>query len=824
MPLTLVRLLKENRTPVATATADVAEMDVAPPVWRRWGGGAGKWLVENRRRAAIIAGGSLTLLTLTVATWSYVAGLRAAQTRRVSLEEALTALDDNKLDVARGVAARIQNDEQSTPEQAGQAAYVLGIAQLREADGLWEEDKSRSYLIAARYLEEAHDTGFPEGREAVGLLAYGRSLCLGKQFALSRPVLLRAMTANPNDTSLIHSLLTEAYLGDTVPNLKKALAHNLLYQEDPLLESDPRSEAVLQQCDILLRLDDIETCRQVIATFPEDSNVQGKALVVQARLAMHDARLLSEQDEPGARAKLQQAIELLEQATGRDRVGTSATRQSIYLRGLCYAELGQTAEAIDLLERAHKLYYDAPEGLSADLLTADLLREQGDHEEAVTVYRRAFEAAGTPTEYSNPWIPLTEFHSRMLRAHQDYLEAKNFEAALTLAAGFTPIMPRVRSVELQAETHQAWADTLIAQTEGLTHAEAAPLREQARMHWRQSGSMFADLAKLRIATRAYPNDLWRAAVNLFEGHDYRQAQRLLTAYLRNETRLHQPHALTLLGKANLTLGRVEESLRNLLDCMEAYPRDASTYEARIWAAKAYQENDQPQRAKEILLANLEGDVLTPASREWRDSLFDLGFLNHKLGNYEEAIERLSEASQRYRDIPRAIEAEYIIAESYRQSADAPKKRLQQASFESVRRSYRKQKRVLLDNAVKYYERVQAALNHKEEKVPLTDLEAAMLRNCYFSMGAVLFDLGRYEEAIQAYSNASTRYQNEPLVLEAYVQIADAHRRLGHVIPARGALAQAKVVWQRFPQDTDFTTTTNYSREQWQQLLDNLQTW
>ena len=53
----------------------------------------------------------------------------------------------------------------------------------------------------------------------------------------------------------------------------------------------------------------------------------------------------------------------------------------------------------------------------------------------------------------------------------------------------------------------------------------------------------------------------------------------------------------------------------------------------------------------------------------------------------------------------------------------------------------------------------------------------MLRNCYMLEGTVLFDLGRYKEAIEAFSNVASLYPDDPFVLETFVQIANCWRRL-----------------------------------------------
>ena len=72
----------------------------------------------------------------------------------------------------------------------------------------------------------------------------------------------------------------------------------------------------------------------------------------------------------------------------------------------------------------------------------------------------------------------------------------------------------------------------------------------------------------------------------------------------------------------------------------------------------------------------------------------------------------------------------------------------------------------------------------------------------------------YDDAIQAYSAATNRYQHDPESLEAYVQIASCHRRMGRVSEARGTLEQARVVLQRIRPDADFARTTRLARQDW----------
>ena len=89
---------------------------------------------------------------------------------------------------------------------------------------------------------------------------------------------------------------------------------------------------------------------------------------------------------------------------------------------------------------------------------------------------------------------------------------------------------------------------------------------------------------------------------------------------------------------------------------------------------------------------------------------------------------------------------------------------------------------------------------------------------------MLFDLGRYKEAIEAYSNVSSLYPDEPFVLETFVQIANCWRRLNRHDNARGAVHQAQIVLDRLPPTSDFASTTVLNREEWRMLLTNMSKW
>jgi len=224
-----------------------------------------------------------------------------------------------------------------------------------------------------------------------------------------------------------------------------------------------------------------------------------------------------------------------------------------------------------------------------------------------------------------------------------------------------------------------------------------------------------------------------------------------------------------------------------------------------------------------LLTNLTGDTLTPDSIEWRDSLFLLGEHLYETGRYEEAIVKLEEAVTRYPDAPQALLARYTIARSYHSAAAEPATLAREAKTESERQKNRRLRDDNLKAALESYNIAQRRITLSGQAGD-SALARTLLRNCYMMQGSVLFDLRRYEDARKAYANVSTLYQNDPFVLESFVHIANCWHRLNQPMNARQTIAQAKLVLQRLPEEADFKESTNFSREQWELLLDEMGKW
>lgn len=789
-----------------------------------------------------------------------------------TLAEALAALDADDRETARSIAADLRLVDDLPKADLGGPAYVLGVTMAHDGEEEWNESERRiRFLLAARYLEEAKEFGFPAGRNGHGLYVLGKSLHSAGQFARSLPVLHEALDADFSRRTEILGLLADAYLRDTEPQYEKALEYNREYLSDDALSFADRYGAMMTQAEIMFGLGEFANCEGTLSAIPEASPHYANALLLKSRLLLREGDQLAAQPREVTTAEmaiqvLEQARELLGLAQVHDPTNQRLGRQAQYLTGLTFRktaplratdaeESADLRAALEQFGRTRRSHFDTAEGISASLEEAEIHQVLGDDDIAIKAFRRTLRFVTDAPAYNNPWISEDEMKDRIEAAYAIYRDTGRFDLATKLASAMKAIFSESHAVQLQAETREAAAEKLASDAEGLPLSQAQRLLVDSRTENRNAGALYAQLAKLRYATKHYPNDLWRSANNYLRGQDYERAVRYLTQFLSTQNREGRPPALTALGEAMLALNEPHKALPYLSECIQYYPRDPHSYRARVIAAQAQRELGNLGQARELLEANLEHESLTPRSIEWRESLFALGELLYLDGvrqetqsrlegttiednagrkkairhlegaqkSFHEAISKLDEAVTRDPESPQAIEARYRIAESYRHASKLPRRKLEYVTIDTTRKKLTEELNAELKAAEAGYRELIAILNNKHERFELSGIEARILRNCYFARADALYDWERYEDAIQAYSNATNRYQQEPESLEAYVQIANCHRRKSRPAEARGTLEQAKVILTRIRPDADFLQTTRYNRDEWGKILNWLGT-
>ncbi len=812
---------------------------------------------------AIVAGSSLSLAGLLVyLRHSDDAAEFQGRPAEELLAEAIEALDAGSFLRAQRLAAALVASDSLPADQAGGPLFVLGAIAAGDAERLWGNDQRRYFRLAANYLQKSQQAGFPIGREGEGLFLLGKSLVMSGQTTSSRTALEAALAAHPQQAALLHRYLAIAHKSEPSPNLAKAFEHITNYLNSGPLDRNEQAEGWLLRAQILFQTGRMSECRDALAKVELDTEAGVESLIVQGEVLMAEARQLkSDQQLSPAdrrnrmRAQYSQATDLLRRAQNRGTDRERLTRRSMYLIGQCLSEMEDLRAALDQFRRTHETYQDTEEGIAAGLEQAELSRRLGIDAGLLEVYLAVIKAAGPGAAYINPLLPYDKLRTRVLDAFQTFLKAGNFKAAATLAGSLYPLFPQENAVALAAQVHGNWAEALESQA-GKTTGEAMTrhLRE-ARTQYRSAGERYAKLAELRFASTYHTEDLWNSAESYLKGHDHARAIVQLQEYLRYELRRRRPRALLDLGDAQLAVGRPRQALLTLQECIDTYPRDPASYRARLVAARAQVEQGNLQQAKKLLLSNLEGTELTPDSVEWRDSLFTYGLLLHDEAQmleaqardelalaqtnrseekaaaaerqlqqarelYRETIRRLEEAVARFSESPQVIESRYVIAESYRTLAVFAREKLGMATIETARMEHTREMQRLLESAVGEYEQVQEILTRRREKSQLTHLEQAILRNCYFGRGATFYELGRYDDAVMAYSAATNRYHHEPEVLDAFMQLANCYRRLNRPDEARGVIEQARLVLGRMTVDEQaFSRTTIHTRQEWEHVLD-----
>lgn len=814
------------------------------------------WLKTNPVRGGLyIAIGLLVIGGLAAATSALLPD--PPKSAKELLKEAFVHLDAGNYKEARRLAGQSRTAPGAASPADGATLLVLGTALAADARQDLNPTQRRTLsLIAARYLEEARFQGVPKGRETDARLLLGRCLHDGERYAAAIPVLRDLQIEDPQQLQLVHQLLADCYLRIDPPALDKALVENQKLLASPGLSKHEQELARLQQAEILMQQKQWDEAQTALAAIPESSTVHATATLLTARVALRDVRQQALQDgptDPDFSAQCEALLAELQRLQESDSAAPDVVAQAQLLSALCLLGQKQETAALTQLSRVRRAFAGRPEALVAMLFEAEMLQEDGDATASLALYERLLHEAGSADAYHNPLLPLKELDARLTQAFDLYLAKNDYSEAATLAEATGPLLSEVRRCELLARAHRAWGQHLVK----TAPEELAPRKvteAEARDHFREAAAQMEKLAQLRIATRHYLDDLAASAQYYLEGHGFRQAVRVYRTLLRQAPSNLRPAALSGLGEALLSMGDPAAALRELNECCEMYPNHPATYHARFLAAQALEEQGKTAEAKQLLSDNLYKYSLTPQSADWRDSLFALGnliyreailyearsraegvdsddldrrrsaliVLDQAHSLFRESLKILSEAVKRYPEAPQSIEARYRIAECYRHAAKWPRKRLSIITIETTRVSLHRQMQQDLQAAVEAYSQLISLLGDDKEPYR-SPLERSILRNAYFARGDALFDLGRYDDAIKAYSAATNRFQHEPEALEAYVQIAACYRRLNRPVEARGTLEQARVVLSRIKSDADFLRTTCNTREQWSELLNWLAT-
>lgn len=809
---------------------------------------AAGWLLSNPLIAFPLVG--LSLLAIIGGAYGVTQVLFPTKPQfEQQLSAALDKLDAGDFAAARQAAAEMGANQELTHDELGGPMFLLGAAMMHEAQGHLDLQKRRLlFRVAARYLEEARERGFPSGREAEGTRRLAESLHGAGRFAQSVPLLKQAVEMEPAYASSLRWLLADACLKLQPPELAAAESEIETYLQDSQLPGRDRHAGLLKLAEIRLAAGNAAACRESLQQLGAADALDAEAGVLMVRSHLYEADAATNPEQ--SQASIAAALAVLEQIHTRDGSQTAVTAQAKYLTALCHLRSKNDSVAEEEFLRLRQSHYGTEEALAATLHALELAHQQGRLEDGLALTREFVSELPTREHYQNLWIPLPEAQRRLTEIVAQLTGQGEYDSAIALATILPPIVPEVETLQLRAQAHAAAAHEYRSKAAKESYLQSGIDLAEARDHERLAGADYARLAELRFITKHYEDDLWNSAASYLAGQAYAAAAKYFREILRQEIRFRRPEVLVGLGESLLALGQAEQAVEVLDRCLDEFPKHPASYRARLFAAYAESEIGRLAEAKKKLNDNLYGFSLTPESAEWRDSLFALGRLLMREGSeletrsrlegvdsqdplevqkglvvleqahasFEEAAKVLTEAVRRFPQSPDTVLARYRIAEAHRHAAKWPRKKLSITTIETTRVLLNRQIQQELGLALEEYGRLLAQLDQEQTTQQRNPMELLLVRNCYFERADVLFDLGRYEEALTAYSAASNRYQAEPEALEAYVQIAACYRRLDKPAEARGTLEQARVVLKRIRADANFTRTTRYDREEWSTLL------
>ncbi|WP_157731710.1 tetratricopeptide repeat protein [Thermogutta terrifontis] len=724
------------------------------------------------------------------------------------------AVDAQDWPTVHEMAAKALADKRADPELLRAALFAQLVAYTAEADRQTGTERHRMLLLAAQFGDQATIVGLPPGREADGLFTLGRTLHYLSRFAESRKYLREAAKLDSQKQPRVNWLMAESHLLDPEGNRQEALRFNQAFLLTPGLDALSQNAGWLQQARIHLALGSPDAAEESLKHLTPKGVNSSEAYLVRGQIALLRAQKLVQNKESNRKEEFLKYINEARASFERvksDALGDESARaKAAYLLGVIL-NLGEDYDgAMAAWERCCSEFPDYPESWAARFQIARLNHRLGRHDRTVDELANCIQKMVDAERFLNPWISKEDIRQTVDQVWLDCLDKKLFSLCLKLANGMEGVFTPELVYSLRAKTYIAWGEYLESSKpeDGTTEDNKA----LARRYFRLAGDDLTRLARFRAATRFYTEDLWQAADYYYRGGSYTRASRVLREYLRNEARRRNPQALLRLGECLLAMGKPDDALRVLYECIEFHSKDAASYKARLWAAYAHMEKGEYDKAEAVLVENLAGE-LAPTSLEWRDSLFTVGTLYFRLGRDREALEKLEEAVRRYPQDRRVPEARYFLAELYLRAAVA--KASSQPNIPAMQSALT---RDLLQSALEELQVIQKELDSQWDRGGTTPATQKLLRNVYFALGDVLYRLGRFGDAINTYVTLTNRLQSEPEVLDAYMQMARCYRAMGRTREAQTTLQQAKIMLNRLPPDVALEKSTPFSREEWQARL------
>ena len=504
---------------------------------------------------------------------------------------------------------------------------------------------------------------------------------------------------------------------------------------------------------------------------------------------------------------------------------------------IALAAEGDDHAALEHFTAAEINYPSTPSYLTALLGRADAEARLGMHPEANRHFARAVER-----HMANP-LRADKDRRRieaLIQSHFDRtIEGDEFDRALDYLALLKPLYPQGLpddKLAMRAATHEKLAEQRWAQGRGQAAAPSDPghatdpaaadaarrlARQEAAIHYERAGDDYLEHARAVTLKDdgQFGQSLWKAATDYDKAQRWKRAIEVYAQFINarptDPRRLDAIHRLGLAFQADK---QYQAAIDLFTQLVEEHARTTQAYNSLVPLAQCHVALGQIDHAERVLQHVVtDHPAITPESAPYQQALVQLGKLLHRQGEFEPAIERLSEAVERYGSTPEAPQVRFLLGDAYRLSVDELDKALQQPMPQSKRVALQSERTRRLEQARMLFSQVIAELETKPFDA-LSSIEKLYLRNAYFYRADAMYDLGRFDEAINLYDLAARRWEHHPASLIALVQIVNAYAELGQAQEAKVANDRARWQLNRLPDDAFNDPTLPMSRQHWQDWL------
>ncbi|MDR1053968.1 MAG: tetratricopeptide repeat protein, partial [Planctomycetaceae bacterium] len=500
-----------------------------------------------------------------------------------------------------------------------------------------------------------------------------------------------------------------------------------------------------------------------------------------------------------AQQKYIEAIELFREVRMNDSFEKKWLRTAELLEGKCNEEIGEITEAKTRYSQINEIFAGTDEAAAADFFYAEIERGAGRFNDVLTIYDRAFETLRQNPDYACHWLTRKDIDQKAQEILQWLMRRRDYRNGIVFLSLARGIIGQADAARLRGEFYENWGKELYQQSQ--TQPELQPVggeRENGYIEkFRRAGDAFSEFARRQFGEKTYSIQVWRGAENYRLGKDNKHAIELYKVYLRVNKTERQAEALLYIGEMYINLAMIDQAIENLEMALSEYPRDALVSRIRLKLSYAYNEKREFDKARQLLISNLVEGSYDPSSVVYSDSVYLLAKLSYERGNTDDAIVYLEDALKIHPNAPQAAEAHYFVSRSYLTRADATLAMLKDAAqIREVREQIRDSVANDRGLALEHIQTTQSLLSRRRETRELSESETIMLRNAMFGAGKIMILLEQYEKAIATFNMAATRY-NEPISLDALLQIAIAYRNLNRPNEAISALNRAEMLLQQF---------------------------